>query len=73
MPIPYPPLSLYCYSNSNSKHTDVRHHFFREFVRQGNISVSHVPSEYQHADILRKALSFDVFAIHRRFLMNLSV
>ena len=35
--------------------------------------MSHVPSEDQHADILTKALAFDVFAIHRRFLMNLSV
>ena len=58
--------------NSNSKHIDVRHHFLRELVRQGDISVRRVPSEYQHADILTKALAFDVFAIHRRFLMNLS-
>ena len=60
-------------SNSNSKHIDVRHHFLRELVRRGDISVSHVPSEYQHAGILTKALAFDVFAIHRRFLMNLNV
>ena len=60
-------------SNSNSKHIDVRRHFFRELVCQGDISVGHVPSEYQHGDILTKALVFDVFAIHRRFFMNLSV
>jgi hypothetical protein len=59
-------------SNSNSKHIDVRHHFLRELVRQGDIIVNHVPSEYQHADILTKVLAFDLFAIHRRFLMNLS-
>ena len=60
-------------SNSNSKHIDARHHFLRELVRQGNIIVNHVPSEYQHADILTKVLAaFDLFAIHRRFLMNLS-
>ena len=41
-------------SNSNSKHIDVRHHFLRELVRQGNIIVNHVPSEYQHEDILAK-------------------
>ena len=35
--------------------------------------MSHVPSEYQHVDMLTKALAFDVFAIHLRFLMNLSV
>ena len=60
-------------SISNSKHIDVRHHFLRELVRQGDVSVSHVPSEYQDADILTKALAFDAFAIHRRFLMYLSV
>ena len=60
-------------SNSDSKHIDVCHHFLRELVCQRDISVSRVPSEYQHADILTKALAFDVFAIHRRFLMNLSV
>ena len=59
-------------SNSNSKRIDVRHHFLRELVRQGDIIVNHVPSEYQHADILTKVLAFDLFAIHRRFLMNLS-
>ena len=58
-------------SNSNSKHIDVRHHFLRELIRQGDISVNHVPSEYQYADILTKGLAFDLFAIHRRFLMNL--
>ena len=59
-------------SNSNSKHIDVRHHFLRELVRQGGITVNHLPSEYQHADILTKVLAFDLFAIHRRFSMNLS-
>ena len=57
-------------SNSNSKHIDVRHYFLRELVRQGDIIVNHVPYEYQHADILTKVLAFDLFAIHRRFLMN---
>ena len=54
-------------SNSNSKHIDVRHHFLRELIRQGDIVVNHVPSEYQHADVLTKVLAFDLFAIHRRF------
>ena len=59
-------------SNSNSKHIDFGNHFLRELVRQGDIIVNHVPSEYQHADILTKGLAFDLFAIHRRFFMNLS-
>ena len=59
-------------SNSNSKHINVRHHFLREPVRHGDVSANHVPSKNQHADILTKVLAFDLFAIHRRFLMNLS-
>ncbi|CAN0471437.1 unnamed protein product, partial [Ascophyllum nodosum] len=51
---------------------NVRHYFLRKLVRQGDIIVYHVPSEYQHADILTKVLAFDLFAIHRRFLTNLS-
>ena len=59
-------------SNSNSKHVDVRHHFTRELVRQGKISVNDVRSRYQHADVLTNVLAFDFLATHRRFLMNLS-
>ena len=33
-------------SNSNSKYIDVRHHFLRELVRQGDIIVNYIPSEY---------------------------
>ena len=54
-------------TNSNSKHIDVRHHFLRELVRQRDIKVVQVPSEFQHADILTKALAFDLFASHRKF------
>ena len=43
-------------SNSISKHINVRHHFLKELVRQGDIIVNHVPSEYQHADVLTKVL-----------------
>ena len=50
-------LSMNPVSNSNSKHIDVRHHFLRGLVHLGDISVVHVPSEYQHADVLTKALT----------------
>ena len=59
-------------SNSNSKHIDVRHHFLRELIRQGDIVVNNIPPEFQHADTLSKVLAFDLFAIRRRCLMNLS-
>ena len=37
--------------NSKSKHIDVRDHFLRGLVRQRDIKVVQVPSEFQHADI----------------------
>ena len=55
-------------TNSNSKHIDVRHHFLRELVRQKDINVVQVPSEFQHADILTNALAFDLFAFHRKLV-----
>ena len=58
-------------TNSNLKHIDVRRRFLREVSRQRDIEVVDVPSEFQHADILTKALAFDLFAFHRKFLMNL--
>ena len=58
-------------TNSNSKHIDVRHHFLRERVRQRDIKVVQVPSEFQHVDILTKALAYGLFAFHRKFLMKL--
>ena len=58
-------------TNSNSKHIDVRRNFFRELVGQRDIKVVQVPSKFQHADILTKALAFDLFVFNRKFLMNL--
>ena len=59
-------------TNSNSKHIDARHHFIRELVRQEDIEVVQVPSEFLQADILTKALACNLFAFHRKVLMNLS-
>ena len=58
-------------TNSNSKNIDVRRHFLRELVRQRGIKVVQVPSEFQHADILTKALAFDLLAFHQELVMNL--
>ncbi|CAB1113540.1 unnamed protein product [Ectocarpus sp. CCAP 1310/34] len=44
------------FSNSDSKHIDIRHHFIRELVGRKGISIFHVVSAYQHADFLTKAL-----------------
>ena len=36
----------------NSKHIDIRHHFFRKRFARKAFKVVHVPSELQHADFL---------------------
>ena len=57
-------------TKSNSKHIDVRHRFLRELVRPRDIKVVQVPSKFQDADSLTKALAYNWFAFHRKFLMN---
>jgi hypothetical protein len=42
--------------NSRVKHIDIRHHFIRECVENGNISVLHVSSTNNLADLFTKAL-----------------
>ncbi|CAM9497748.1 unnamed protein product [Laminaria digitata] len=58
-------------TNSNSKHIDVRHHFLRELVAKGTISIAHVRSKWQHADLLTKPLSAETFQFHCNFVMNM--
>ena len=58
------------FSSSNSKHIDFRQHFIREKVDVGEVSIMHVASEDQHADILSK--EFPCFACerHKYFVMG---
>lgn len=39
---------------NRSKHIDIRHHFIRELIREGKMSVSHVSTKEMPADILTK-------------------
>ena len=55
----------------NSKHIDIRHHFIRERVANGEFKVVYVPSEEQHADFLTKSLHQGAFEVHRNFVMNI--
>ena len=56
-------------TNSNSKHIDVRHHFLTELVGRKDISIIHVPSPFQRADFLTKAILRESFEFH--LAMNL--
>ena len=55
----------------NLKHIDIRHHFIRECVLNGEFKVVYVPSEEQHAEFLTKSLHQGAFVVHRKFVMNI--
>ena len=56
----------------NSKHIDIRRHFIRERVANGEFRVVHVRSDLQHADFITKPLHREVFCVHRNFVMDIS-
>ncbi|KAJ0903945.1 putative RNA-directed DNA polymerase [Helianthus annuus] len=48
-------------SHSTTKHIDIRHHFVRDCYEKGLISLHHVPTKDQLADVLTKALDTSTF------------
>ena len=59
-------------SSHRTKHIDVRHHFIRQHVQEGTISIVHIGTEEQHADVLTKALDRTRFERHVNYIMNIS-
>ena len=57
---------------SRSKYIDVKLHFIRGLIRAEEVSIVHVGTEEQHADVLTKPLWRKKFLAHREGLMNLS-
>ncbi|KAL0410959.1 UNVERIFIED_CONTAM: Retrovirus-related Pol polyprotein from transposon TNT 1-94 [Sesamum latifolium] len=47
--------------HARSKHIELRHHFFRELVNEGEISIKFINTNDQPADILTKAVTSDKF------------
>nr|GEX68528.1 copia protein [Tanacetum cinerariifolium] len=47
--------------HSHTKHIEIRHHFLRDNVQKGHISIEKVPSGYNIADILTKLLKRKLF------------
>nr|GEY25341.1 hypothetical protein [Tanacetum cinerariifolium] len=47
--------------HSKTKHIEIRHHFLRDNVQKGNISIEKVASEDNIADIFTKPLKSEVF------------
>lgn len=50
-------LSLNPVYHKRSKHIDVRHHFVREAIQNGQINVEYIPTDEMLADILTKGLN----------------
>ena len=47
--------------HSKTKHIDVRHHFIRDHVEKGEISLLYIPTEKKIADIFTKPLADERF------------
>ena len=59
-------------SPDRSKHVDVRYHSIQQdLVGTEKVQILHENSGWQHADILAKPLSMNLFPKHRRALTNL--
>ncbi|GJW29912.1 retrovirus-related pol polyprotein from transposon TNT 1-94 [Tanacetum coccineum] len=56
--------------HSRTKHIEIRHHFLRDNVQKGNISIEKVTSEDNIADILTKPLKREPFNYLRLGLRN---
>jgi hypothetical protein len=53
-----------------SKHIAVKHHYIRELVATGVVSLSYVPSKSMHANVLTKHLPRGQFVFERDALFN---
>ena len=51
--------------HSRTKHIEIRHHFLRDNVQKGNITIEKVASEDNIADILTKPLKREPFNLLR--------
>lgn len=54
--------------HKRTKHIDIRYHFIRERVENNTISVQHIRSDQQRADILTKSLPKNHFELLRKNL-----
>jgi len=57
-------------SHSRAKHIDIQHHFIRECVERGEVSLDYVSTKEMMADIFTKALPRESF---EKFQTNLGV
>ena len=53
-----------------TKHINIKYHHFRDHVQQGTITVTHVSTEEQLADIFTKPLCTALFLKHRQVILG---
>ena len=53
-----------------TKHLNIKYHHFCSFVQDGSVSVHHVGTEDQIADIFTKPLNMELFQQHRKALLG---
>ena len=53
-----------------TKHINIKYHHFRAHVQQGTITVQHVSTEDQVADIFTKPLPIALFLKHRQSILG---
>lgn len=56
--------------HSQTKHIAIRYHFIREIVEKGEIELKYVPTNWQVADVLTKALSREK---HEQFIEGMGM
>jgi hypothetical protein len=55
---------------SQAKHIDIIHHFLRERVASGELSIAFVSSDLNVADLFTKPLEWPAFSVHRQRLLQ---
>jgi len=55
-------------NHERSKHIDVRFHFIREQVKEGNVELEHVESRAQATDMFTKPLPSSLFENNKMIL-----
>lgn len=53
-----------------NRHFSIKYHFYREMVKNGDIQVVKVDSEFNKSDCLTKGLGFEAFPRIRKLIMG---
>ena len=54
--------------HSRAKHIEIKHHFIKDYVQKGVISLKFIDTDHQWADIFTKPLAEDIFSFILKIL-----